>query len=174
MHGRRTRRTPVNLRIRPVRDDDIDALAELSLLAWTPVFASFKQILGPDIYPIIYPDWRKMQKDLVEGVCRDGDETPVWVAEVDGTVAGFVAYKLRSKDDGGEGEVYLLAVHPEYQNQGIGTELNLFALEKMRESGMKLAVVGTGGDPSHAPARRSYEKAGYTALPLVRYYKALT
>jgi len=67
----------------------------------------------------------------------------------------------------------LLAVHPEYQNSGIGTELNTFALQKMKEGGMKLAVVGTGGDPGHAPARRSYEKAGYTALPLVRYYKDL-
>jgi predicted N-acetyltransferase YhbS len=38
----------------------------------------------------------------------------------------------------------LLAVHPEYQNRGIGTELNNFALERMKESGMKMAVVGTG------------------------------
>jgi hypothetical protein len=38
---------------------------------------------------------------------------------------------------------------------------------------MKLAVVATGGDESHAPARKSYEKAGYTPLPLVRYYKDL-
>ena len=38
---------------------------------------------------------------------------------------------------------------------------------------MKLAVVGTGGDEGHAPARRSYEKAGYTGLPLVRYYQEL-
>jgi hypothetical protein len=38
---------------------------------------------------------------------------------------------------------------------------------------MQLAVVGTGGDEGHAPARRSYEKAGYTGLPLMRYYKAL-
>ncbi len=71
------------------------------------------------------------------------------------------------------GEVHLLAVHPENQNHGIGTELNLFALQKMSEGGMKLAEVGTGGDEGHAPARRSYEKAGYTALPLVRYYKEL-
>ena len=38
---------------------------------------------------------------------------------------------------------------------------------------MRLAVVGTGGDPGHAPARRCYEKAGYTGLPLVRSYQAL-
>jgi GNAT superfamily N-acetyltransferase len=67
----------------------------------------------------------------------------------------------------------MLAVHPDHQNRGIGTELNLFALERMKENGMKLVSVGTGGDPGHAPARRSYEKVGYTPLPIVRYYKAL-
>jgi len=36
-----------------------------------------------------------------------------------------------------------------------------------------LAVVGTGGDPGHAPARRVYEKAGFVGLPLVRYYASL-
>ena len=95
----------------------------------------------------------------------------VWVAEVDGLAVGFIAYELHDKDK--TGEVQLLAVHPEYQNDGIGTALNVFALQKMREAGMRLAVVGTGGEESHAPARRSYEKAGYTPLPLVRYYQKL-
>ena len=95
----------------------------------------------------------------------------VWVAEADGMVVGFIAYQLNIEDE--TGEIELLAVHPEYQNQGIGTELNNFVLAKMKASGMKIAVVGTGGDPGHAPARRSYEKAGFTPLPLVRYYKAL-
>jgi ribosomal protein S18 acetylase RimI-like enzyme len=84
---------------------------------------------------------------------------------------GFVATELNMETK--TGEVYFLAVHPDHQNLGIGTELNNFVLKTMKESGMKLAVVGTGGDPSHAPARRSYEKAGYIALPLVRYYKDL-
>ena len=66
-----------------------------------------------------------------------------------------------------------LFTHPEHQNKGLGTELNKFALRKFKECGMKLASLGTGGDEGHAPARRSYEKAGYTALPLVRYYKKL-
>jgi ribosomal protein S18 acetylase RimI-like enzyme len=161
----------MNLRIRPVSNDDVEDLVQLSLLAWAPIFSSFEQILGPDIYAIIYPDWRASQREGVETVCRDGAKTIVWVAEVDGIVVGLMAYELHSKDN--TGEVQLLAVHPEYQNRGIGTELNNFALERMKESGMKMAVVGTGGDPSHAPARRSYEKAGYNALPLVRYYKDL-
>jgi len=161
----------VDLRIRPLNDSDIDDIVELSLLAWEPVFTAWERILGPKLYPIaIYPDWRKSQKDVVERGCSNEDFT-TWVAEQDGRVVGFVAYELNDKDK--IGEVQLLAVHPEYQNHGIGTALNNFALEKLKEAGMKLAVVGTGGDEGHAPARRSYEKAGYTALPLVRYYKDL-
>ncbi len=159
----------MNVNIRPVCPLDVDDLVRLSLLAWAPVFASFKQILGPEIYPVIYPDWRTSQREAVETVCKEEEKTTVWVTELDGIAVGFLAYELCSKDK--TEEVQYLAVHPEHQDLGIGTELNIFALNKMRESGMKMAVVGTGGDQSHAPARRSYEKAGYTALPLVRYYR---
>jgi ribosomal protein S18 acetylase RimI-like enzyme len=161
----------MDLQLRAFCDNDVEALVRLSLAAWAPVFSSFEQILGPAIFSIIYPDWRTTQREGVESVCNDGDKTIVWVAEVDGAVVGFVAYELYDKDK--TGEVMLLAVHPDYQNHGIGTELNKLALEKIKAAGMRMAVVGTGGDPGHAPARRSYEKAGYTGLPLVRYYKDL-
>ena len=160
----------MNLQIRSLYKSDTKDLVQLSLLAWAPVFDSFEHVLGPEIYATVYPDWRRQQKEAVEGVCR-AERFIVWVAELDGIIVGFIAYKVDIEDK--TGEVELLAVHPDYQNRGIGTELNNFVLEKMKESGMKLAVVGTGGDPGHAPARRSYEKAGYTGLPLVRYYKAL-
>jgi hypothetical protein len=38
---------------------------------------------------------------------------------------------------------------------------------------MKVAMVETGGDPGHTAARRTYEKAGYVLLPIVRYFKNL-
>ncbi|MFW6068590.1 MAG: GNAT family N-acetyltransferase [Chloroflexota bacterium] len=161
----------MNTQIRSYFEDDLDSIVELSLLAWEPVFTAWKQILGPKLYPLaVYPDWRKSQKEVVEKICRD-EKNKTWVAVVDDKVVGFVTYELNEETK--TGEVHLLAVHPENQNEGIGTELNLFALKKMSEGGMKLAEVGTGGDEGHAPARRSYEKAGYTALPLVRYYKDL-
>ncbi len=161
----------MNVPIRPFQDSDLNDIAQLSILAWEPVFVAWERILGPKLYPIaIYPDWRKSQQEAVIKVCQNEKNT-TWVAEAAGKVIGFVAYALNTSTE--TGEVMMLAVHPDYQNQGIGTELNIFALQKMRESGMKLAVVGTGGDEGHAPARKSYEKAGYTALPLVRYYKAL-
>ena len=44
----------------------------------------------------------------------------------------------------------------------------------LRECGMCYVQVGTGGDLAHAPARRAYQKAGFTiALPHVEYYREL-
>lgn len=159
----------MNLRIRPFKKNDLNDLVQLTLLAFEPIFTSFEQILGPKIYPIIYPDWRKRQVEGVEKLSTN-EKINLWVAQADGKVIGFIAYELYEDKTG---EVQLLAIHPEHQNHGIGTALNTFALQKMKEGGMKLAVVATGGDESHAPARKSYEKAGYTPLPLVRYYKDL-
>ncbi len=157
--------------IRRFKNSDIQPIIQLSLLAWEPVFVAWERILGPTLYPIaIYSDWRKSQQEVVENICTNEDML-TWVSEAGGEIVGFVAYSLDHKSN--TGEVQLLAVSPDAQNHGIGTHLNTFALQKMKESGMLLAVAGTGGDDGHAPARRSYEKAGYTALPLVRYYKEL-
>lgn len=157
--------------IRPLRPHDVNNVVRLSLAAFEPIFASFREVLGPRIYTHIYPDWTLSQAKAVEGVCTDGDNITVWVAEEEGTLTGFIAYSLNTTQK--KGVVEMVAVDPAFQNLGIGTALNTFALDRMRDSGMELAEVGTGGDPGHAPARRCYEKAGYSPLPIVRYYKAL-
>lgn len=161
----------MNEQLRPIESGDLEAIVELSLAAWAPVFRSFEQVLGPAIFARVYPDWRASQRAVVEEYCGERPNTSVWVAEVDGKVAGFLVLVLNIVDK--VGEVELLAVDPDYQRRGVATALNNLALDKMRASGMRLAVVGTGGDPGHAPARKAYEKAGYTGLPLVRYYKDL-
>ena len=93
----------------------------------------------------------------------------MWVADADRTDVGFVA--VRSHPERGMGEIYMLAVDPDHQGDGIGTALTEFALGRFRDEGM--AVVETGGDPGHAAARRTYEKASFVLLPIARYFKML-
>ncbi len=60
------------------------------------------------------------------------------------------------------------------RNRGVVTTvLGAMALDGIRAHGVDLAVVGTGGDPGHAPARALYERLGFRPLPLVRYYREL-
>ena len=96
----------------------------------------------------------------------------MFVLEADGEIAGFIAIVLDEQT--GLGEIGLNAVRPDRQGAGLGGEMYAFALERMRKAGMRAATVGTGGDESHAAARRAYEKAGFSrAIPNVYYYKAL-
>jgi GNAT superfamily N-acetyltransferase len=160
----------VTVSIRPLRSGDIAAVVEFSVRAWKPVFESFARIMGPEIYQLIYPDWQAIQAREVDAACR-AEGNRVWVAEAEGHPVGFVAVVVH--EDANSGEIYMVAVDPGYQNRGAGLELVTFAVDRITELGIPLAEIGTGGDPGHAPARRVYEKAGFTPVPLVRYYKAL-
>jgi ribosomal protein S18 acetylase RimI-like enzyme len=157
--------------VRPLDDRDAEAVVGRSLRAWAPVFASIEQALGSEIYGLLFPDgWLASQRQAVEAVCAS-QEKRVWVAEVDGTTVGFVAVDLHPESS--MGEIHMLAVDPDHQGNGIGTALTEFALARIKDAGMKVAMVETGGDPGHAAARRTYEKAGYLHLPIARYFKNL-
>ena len=158
-----------NIAIRALTEDDLDTVVELSLRAWAPAFASFAKVLGSDIYPRVYPDWSSGQAKAVREVCA-GEH--VFVADVSGAVAGFSAVVIRD-DDPRTGEIDMLAVDPDHQRLGVGSALIAHSVDYLRAAGVVLVDVATGGDPGHEPARRAYEKAGFTPLPLVRYYRAL-
>lgn len=155
--------------IRPYEDRDAEAVVDLSLRAWAPVFASIEQAMDSKVYQRLYPaGWRTSQRQSVQDACAS-QKLQVWVAEVDESPVGFVAIEIRQEDN--LGEIYMLAVNPDYQGGGIGTALTEFALDRIKDAGMTVAMVETGGDPGHAAARRTYEKAGYVQLPIARYFK---
>lgn len=158
------------MQIQPYDSSHVDAVARLSLRAWSPVFDSLKEALDADVYQQFYPDgWRASQEKSVRDACANAD-MKIWVAVEAGAVAGFVAIRFH---EGKLGEIYMIAVDPEYQRRGIAMALTDFAVERMKEAGIEIAMVETGGDWGHAPARAAYEKAGFRVLPLARYFKKI-
>lgn len=157
--------------IRSYRAADAPQVVVLSLRAWAPVHDSMRAVMGPEIFErLCGDDWRVRQRKDVEEALADPDMN-VWVAEVDGAVVGFVAAVL--KPDEHLGEIHMLAVDPDSQNRGLGTRLTDVATDWIRAAGMPVALVSTGGDEGHAPARRTYEKVGYSPFPAAHYLKAL-
>lgn len=149
----------------------LDAVVSLSLRAWTPVFDSIQNAMDSEVYQVFYPDnWRVSQQKAVEDVCA-AEDTNVWVAIDADLVVGFIAVKLHLTDS--MGEIYMVAVDPNFQGHGIGCNLIQFALDGMKDAGMSIAMVETGGDPGHAPARHTYEKVGFRLWPVARYFKKL-
>ena len=158
--------------IRPFRESDLDAIVELSLRAWEPVFESLRTVLGEAIFARLHqPDWRAVQAEAVRSSCTS-DERGVFVAVADEKPVGFATVALNAFHEG-MGVVDMIAVDPGFQRRGIATALMDRSADHMRDRGMDIAVVETGGDPGHSPARAMYEASGYTTLPVVRYLKLL-
>ena len=158
------------MQIDAYEDARLEAIVALSLRAWAPVVASIEQAMDPEVYREHHLDWRVTQRQAVEAVCTDED-VRVWVATEGSRTLGFTALKLHAEDR--MGEIYMIAVDPDAQRRGIAKALTEHALAWFAEAGMTTVMVETGGDPGHAPARRTYESTGFRLLPVARYFKKI-
>lgn len=146
-------------------------LLALSMRAWEPVFRDMKADVHAYVYNAFYPDgWHARQKADVEAYL-DIDDVQTWVAVRSDKVLGYVGLRLHPEDR--MGEIFILAVDPDHQRQGVGAALVAFAEQQIRDAGMEMVMVETGGDSGHRPARTAYEAAGYDRWPVARYFKKL-
>ena len=158
--------------IRDLRPADVEPIADIAVAAWEPIFAFFRQRMGEELFAARCPGWQEDKARQVRSACEPEDRASVCVAESDGQVVGFITFY--TNDASRTGEIGNNAVRPDCQGQGIGTRMYQHVLDRLRAAGMTFAKVHTGLDPSHAPARRAYEKAGFSIqIPKVDYYQKL-
>jgi len=158
--------------IRLFAPDDLPALQEIRRAAFAPIFEAFRVIVGDAIAPIAFAEADAEQAQLLDTICAPGAPHEVFTIIRDGEIVGFVSWSHSVPTK--IGEIGLNAIHPHHAGDGIGTWMYQFVLARMKEKGVVIATVGTGGDPSHAAARRAYEKVGFgAAIPSVYLYKTL-
>jgi ribosomal protein S18 acetylase RimI-like enzyme len=160
------------VQIRPLQAADRDAVVALSLRAWSPNFASMETVLGDELSHRLHGgDWRAYQaRSVIDTIT--GSTNRSWVAHRDERICGFVVATVVDPARG-LGEIVMLAVDPIDQGRGAGHALTDHATNWLRDIGMRVAMIGTGGDAGHSAARRLYERAGYSLMPMARYLKAL-
>ncbi len=151
--------TQSNILVRSATSDDLSKFEVIREAAFKPVFESFRRILGDEIYEIAQASEDAGQQAYLASLFQPASGWELYAVEAEDVVVGFISVQLNHETT--VGEIGLNAVHPDYTGRGIGTEMYDFATARMKEAGMRVATVSTGGDPSHAPARRAYEKAGF-------------
>lgn len=157
--------------IRPYSPDDRQAVLDLSLRAWEPVFALTEGAVPGFVYESFYPrGWEARQLHDLAAVLDDEPQNVDVATDARGIV-GWVCTRLHLEDS--MGEVYVLAVDPPRQREGIGRALMEHSFTRASSAGMRMVMVETGGDPGHAAARSAYEAAGFERWPVARYFKPL-
>ena len=148
-----------------------EAVIDLTVRAWTPVFAKTQSEVPRFVYDAFYPaGWEPRQKaDVAE--LLETEPHNIWLAFAERELAGFIGVRIHAHDQ--MGEIHIIAVSPAHQRKGIGRLLMQFAEQHIRAAGMKMIMVETIGDAGHEPARCSYEAFGFEQWPVARYFKPL-
>jgi len=118
------------IQIRPEQPADIDAIRELVRLAFTG-----------------HPYSKGTEPLIIDALREDGALELSFVAEVDGTVVGHIAFSTGAVGDSSSGWFVVgpVAVHPDYQRGGIGSGLIEAALGVIRSRKARGCVLV--GDP---------------------------
>jgi ribosomal protein S18 acetylase RimI-like enzyme len=151
--------------VRPYVDDDWGAVVDLCLRAFAPACESLERLQGTAL------DWRRSIRRELRSLTRPGEGGQLVVAELQGSIVGVVHYQVERETQ--SGSIGVSAVHPAQQGKGIGTLMYRHVLDMMSARGAKHATADTEADPSHAPVRRAYEKAGFVAVPTIHYFTKL-
>lgn len=111
-----------------------------------PAESAFRASLNPEKYKIF------LAKAQIA-------ELRYWVAQNDlGRVVGTAGLYCYEKDRDKAFWLGWFCIAPSARNQGIGTELLQFSIEKAKEQGKKFLRLWTTTDPNELDAHRLYEK----------------
>ena len=158
--------------IRAFKSEDLPLIQSIRKRAFQPIHDSFRRLMGEDVFRLEFSDWDQRQGDYLKSLCATNSPKELYVATEDEAIAGFIGLSMDPASR--RGEIDLNAVDPEYQGKGLGEFMYRFALQRMREAGIKVVRVSTGADSSHSQARRAYEKAGFGVfIPSITMYQKL-
>jgi ribosomal protein S18 acetylase RimI-like enzyme len=156
--------------IRPFAESDVNTLVTLTIETFRPFYDVYvRDLLGPDIFEHQHGQWEQDYRDEVPTMHNPAAHQFVAVYDLDEGIAGYVSWKVGPKPQ--HGEIYMLAVAPEYRSQHVGRELCDHAIAAMKQSDVDVVGIGTGQDDFHAPARALYESLGFTKIPIAGYLK---
>jgi GNAT superfamily N-acetyltransferase len=140
--------------IRLATEDDAPAIAEIHVEGWQ---AAYRHIFPPEAFENRNVATR--EREFRDFLSNPGPEDRIWVAELEGGVAGF-AYTRAGLDTGIAlgGELKLFYVRPELRGSGVGLPLFEHAIADLEARGLQ-PYLYTLRD--NAAARAWYERRGW-------------
>lgn len=158
---------PAICRIRLATEDDSEAIRAIDRHAWSGEITTLELLEKRHGILDGTPWFEQIPNDVATHLAQS--DVTAFVAEQEGRVVGYAAAQIRQDPSLSEvGIVSYNAVHPDYRGQGIGTALINQVMNHLKEQGVRVLVVWTL--EKDEPARRVYERLGFTELTRFVYY----
>lgn len=144
--------------MREYRADDLETVMSIANEAWRPIRQMSREALGDTISDLMNSAGDAKSKGLQVKAQIESGKYGIAVCEHEDTVVGFITWQI----DGPVGEICNNGALKTSGLKGIGQTMYHYVFDVFRSAGVKVVKVTTGLDWAHAPARRAYERAGFT------------
>jgi ribosomal protein S18 acetylase RimI-like enzyme len=118
-----------------------------------------------DNIPEFSPADIRVAREVIDSHLRDsrGSGYNVLVAEIEKRVVGYICYGPTPLTQG-TWDIYWIAISPQNQGQGIGSDLIALAESRIVESGGRLVMIETSSRPDYAKTLRFYRNRSYDEI----------
>lgn len=144
--------------IRLCQAGDLDTICRIAKAAWEKIFDHLEDAFGKELYNKVNPDCRNSKTPWLHKFFAEHPDW-IYVAERNNKVVGFICIIMNFNSK--VAQISNNAVDPFCGEKGVGQEMYQAVFERFKAEGMQAAMVTTGLDDAHAPARRAYERAGF-------------
>lgn len=110
--------------------------------------------------------------EMMAGYFENPDNKEIWLTRLLDKSPVAIAYCAPERMTEGTCNLYLIAVHVEFQGKGIGAEMMEFIESYLCNAGQRILLVETSGLPEYELTRRFYDQCGYTREAVIRDFYA--
>ena len=126
--------------VRRARESDVDAIVRVHIESTQEAYAPLAKS-WPE------PDWEARRAHWASRLAASQSENRTdFVAELEGSVVGFISGGEARQPSLGEVEIYVIHVRPQHRGAGIGGQLWSPACERIRGEDLKAMYVATLGE----------------------------
>lgn len=110
--------------------------------------------------------------DLLDGMVADyfsnSETEDIWLTKLDDNKPVAIAYCAPERLTDGTYNLYLIAVHKDFQGKGIGGQIMGYVERLLQSKGKRILFVETSGLPEFELTRKFYDKCGYNREAVIR------
>jgi ribosomal protein S18 acetylase RimI-like enzyme len=138
------------------------------------MMSQIRKVVKPDLDAVkevidtngLFPS-NLLEKMMIDFFINPSTED-IWLTKEINTVPIAISYCAPERMTNGTYNLYLIAVHKDYQGKGVGGEMMNYVEKLLVANGKRLLLVETSGLPEFELTRKFYDKCNYKREALIR------
>lgn len=112
----------------------------------------------------------EMLDEMTTDFFQNEDHNEIWLTMEANDIPVAITFCAPEKMTMGTYNLYLIAVHKDFQGKGLGSSIMAYVENQLQKMGARILLVETSSLPEYELTRKFYDKLGYTREAVIRAF----